>query len=760
MINKFKNMYETRGIYIIGFLLSFPIISIVNGSLAKFKQSADLFFISAVIWTILFLLKPIKKYILVILFMLHGIWSLSIISYMPLEFRAGIGKILVGSSKWADYIVNNFSGKHYVNFLNWTRDFVSSNKMLFDRSNYEILLITIITVIMIVVMYLLEKRTSWVTFVILSLYFVVAWFLYIRDLKGLFSIYFIGITMYRQYLVSHEQIEISKREGGRTRYYNYSSSLLVGSIIMIATLLISNVVLMVIPKEEINLSLDPFIPSIGEARTEYKVYKNSKIFTFNSTMYSPNSENLGGPIGERDFTVLMRVEASEGRMYLRGRVKNAYDGSKWTSENVTFNNRIPVDESIDNEHIEEITLRPETLVSRTVFSPYKYVESSYYTRKIYGNVDNVVYKKKEGSVGLENYSVKFIKSEYTKNYDELLPKLRDSYLGLPRSGISQTTELTIDLVKDVDSQYDKMKILEKYLRENYRYTLKANEVNVDNDFVESFLFEDMKGYCTYFATSLAVMGRIADIPTRYVEGFVTSYFADNDGYYEVTANNAHAWVEAYIDGEGWVKFEPTPAYFIETDFEPENYDEEMSYDAAQLLEEGFSEINSNRDFSSEFFEETENVTRAQTEEVVKKNYDLLLYVIAASTAIVIVILIRKRIKYDIENGDYNIKIRNRITYILSMVSIFDKEKDVAEIPTNLIKRTSTMYLDFDVSDSIIKIINANLYSNRISSKDEFENFDEFFKDYEDSVRRKIKPFMYVIRKYLLNTLYHKDYYKD
>ena len=65
------------------------------------------------------------------------------------------------------------------------------------------------------------------------------------------------------------------------------------------------------------------------------------------------------------------------------------------------------------------------------------------------------------------------------------------------------------------------------------------------------------GYCTYFASALGVMARIAGIPSRYIEGYLVK--ADESGVIEVTGENAHAWVELYFDGFGWLSFDPTPS---------------------------------------------------------------------------------------------------------------------------------------------------------------------------------------------------------
>lgn len=80
--------------------------------------------------------------------------------------------------------------------------------------------------------------------------------------------------------------------------------------------------------------------------------------------------------------------------------------------------------------------------------------------------------------------------------------------------------------------------------------------------MDYFLFHQKKGYCTYFASAFGVLARCVGIPTRYVEGFMVDYKEkDNVGAYQVGSNNAHAWVEAYIEGIGWIPFEPTPAFY-------------------------------------------------------------------------------------------------------------------------------------------------------------------------------------------------------
>ncbi|HVW01433.1 MAG TPA: DUF3488 and transglutaminase-like domain-containing protein [Planctomycetaceae bacterium] len=101
--------------------------------------------------------------------------------------------------------------------------------------------------------------------------------------------------------------------------------------------------------------------------------------------------------------------------------------------------------------------------------------------------------------------------------------------------------------------------LEAWLRDSgeFRYTLSMGVKERTLDPVEDFLFERKAGHCEYFASALTLMLRAVDIPSRLVSGFKGGV-SDRRGGYEVQQRHAHAWVEAYLNGD-WVALDPTPA---------------------------------------------------------------------------------------------------------------------------------------------------------------------------------------------------------
>ena len=750
--DKYFSMLEPKAIFLIGFLLSYPIALIAANSIPIRLPIEKLFWISLTVWLVLYLIKPIKSYISVILITVQGLWFFSLAAILPGYLQDGIEAILPGGTKWATTIYYDFFGESYAHFIYYIRTFLERKTDFFNAEYYYIFIVFIISAIMIVVMKLLEKRVNWKWFLIAMGYFIVAWFIYVSSLRSYFSLYFIGLTVYRQFMIYEKLVKDAKGLGERTRYYSYTSAIVIGTIMMVSILIISNIGMLMLPIDKVNDKIHAYVPNISSIRSDFRSISSSKIFNFSSTMYSPNDNLLGGPITERDYSVIMRVKSDEGSLYLRGRSKNIYDGSQWATDFETYHNNVYSNELIINDHLEELVVYPETIVSRTLFSPYKYYSSSFKKDKIFGNEDSIVYRKARTNINLERYSVNYIKPEFIHLYDTLPDDLRDHYLTVPSLGLIQTRALTARLTTELDDPYEIMKTLERHLRDNYRYTLNTRAIDTDKDFVENFLFEEKQGYCTYFATSLAVMGRMAGVPTRYVEGFITSSILDYEGYYEVSANRAHAWVEAYIEGQGWVRFEATPAYL--------NGDEIVNDDVFDDALESSDGIMG--EFDRNIFREEEEGGFVSTETKTMPVQDILLILLYVSMVILVIIFVytkARRLKKDISDGTPDEKIKKRILYMLSMCKLIDEEVNTTELPKHVIVRVSTEALALEVPDEINQMIDTSLYSNKVLELDEFERLNEFFILFESAVKKKITRVGHFGQKVLMNSLYHKDYYQ-
>ena len=97
-----------------------------------------------------------------------------------------------------------------------------------------------------------------------------------------------------------------------------------------------------------------------------------------------------------------------------------------------------------------------------------------------------------------------------------------------------------------------------HLRESYQYSLDVGQID-RQDPLADFLFNKERGWCEYFAGAAAVLLRTQGIPTRYVKGFNVIGSQRKGDYYLVREWDRHAWIEAYIEGKGWLEYDPTPA---------------------------------------------------------------------------------------------------------------------------------------------------------------------------------------------------------
>ncbi|WP_019913685.1 DUF4129 domain-containing transglutaminase family protein [Paenibacillus sp. HW567] len=139
--------------------------------------------------------------------------------------------------------------------------------------------------------------------------------------------------------------------------------------------------------------------------------------------------------------------------------------------------------------------------------------------------------------------------------------VKSLYLQLPALLPVRVTGLAAKLTASAGNRYDAVTAVRDYLQRGYTYTLKTRVPPSGADFVDDFLFTTKQGYCVHFATSMTVLLRSAGIPARYVQGYGPGTLAADPlpQRYNVTQGDAHAWVEVYFPGAGWVPFDPTPA---------------------------------------------------------------------------------------------------------------------------------------------------------------------------------------------------------
>lgn len=159
--------------------------------------------------------------------------------------------------------------------------------------------------------------------------------------------------------------------------------------------------------------------------------------------------------------------------------------------------------------------------------------------------------------------------------DEYENFVYDKYLQLPDNpNIDEVREAFTDILNMAnpnDTPVDQLQILyalREKVSEMVQYSLFPGKTPKNRDFVNYFLLENHKGYCTHYATSGVILARMAGIPARYATGYVIvgddfdKSTKNADGSYSITLkdNRSHAWIEVYFSGYGWVPFEFTAGY--------------------------------------------------------------------------------------------------------------------------------------------------------------------------------------------------------
>jgi transglutaminase-like putative cysteine protease len=135
---------------------------------------------------------------------------------------------------------------------------------------------------------------------------------------------------------------------------------------------------------------------------------------------------------------------------------------------------------------------------------------------------------------------------------------RRESLSLPTALDARVRSLADRLASSGDTPRQRLLATLGHLQNGFTYTLAPGPFH-SNDPVAEFLFDKKAAYCEYFATATVVLLRLQQVPARFVKGLNVSPETDQGGgLHVVRESDAHAWIEAWLPGEGWVEADPTP----------------------------------------------------------------------------------------------------------------------------------------------------------------------------------------------------------
>lgn len=127
---------------------------------------------------------------------------------------------------------------------------------------------------------------------------------------------------------------------------------------------------------------------------------------------------------------------------------------------------------------------------------------------------------------------------------------------LPNGSNPRAVQLAETLRAGVDSDVAYIDaVLRRFREDGFSYTL--NPPLLGEQPVDEFLFESRAGFCEHFSSAFAFLMRAGGVPARVVTGYMGGEFNPLDDTLTVRQYDAHAWVEVWLEGRGWVRYDPT-----------------------------------------------------------------------------------------------------------------------------------------------------------------------------------------------------------
>ena len=285
-------------------------------------------------------------------------------------------------------------------------------------------------------------------------------------------------------------------------------------------------------------------------------------------MDAPEESSLGLPEGyEADGTPIGQVKDDQsGSLYLRQRSYGDYTGQSWTKA-TPYGQTLPGEWSYN--YLSSIALRnsggyihvAQFLDLQTFMLPYYLGMEGDYEKPS----SDIAYTAEQSTYTALYYSLPSIEDGFaylTGNLQEY------AAYEMPYRKYVYNTYLTVD---DETRQYmqgiiDKQgfsasdpKVLLKvarYIQNAASYSLEYDRaLDQEPNVAIAFLDQYKEGICQHYATAATLLYRTLGIPARYTVGFMVQ--TQEDTYVDILPKSAHAWVEVYIDGVGWMQIEVT-----------------------------------------------------------------------------------------------------------------------------------------------------------------------------------------------------------
>ena len=281
---------------------------------------------------------------------------------------------------------------------------------------------------------------------------------------------------------------------------------------------------------------------------------------------------MSGQLNRPEPMDLLRLDASvPDPGYLRAVALDEYDDSGWHMSNLDGQESIADDDSLaplpSSEDSRRVRERITVLGHDDQFLPVGYAPQQV---QVLGSDDEDWRFDRAGSTvfGRDvttkdlSYQVTAEQPEPSIQALEAAPQVAagdpmERYTQLPELSTAVRT-LAVDLGAGARTPYDRVRAVLDHFTDpanGFVYSLSTQPGTTGDDLTD---FLDLKrGYCEQYAGAMAVLVRAVGVPARVVLGYTPGQ-EQSDGTRLITTDDAHAWVEAWFDGLGWIPFDPTP----------------------------------------------------------------------------------------------------------------------------------------------------------------------------------------------------------
>jgi len=264
--------------------------------------------------------------------------------------------------------------------------------------------------------------------------------------------------------------------------------------------------------------------------------------------------------------VAMRIISARTPGYLRGKVYDTYFSGNWTDSDLT-------------RSIKPLTgAAPAGLPSQRWFAFVPNAglpgDDSMLIDRI-GELEGAVFTQLESEFVTAHSEVLSVNQHDVPSPNQIVPGVeyrvagntrrnatlpaaaREQFLHIPADIDPRIPALAAEITSGCTTDESRKDAIIRYVHRTCTYDLHGT-AHSPRDPVATFLFESRKGHCEYFASAVTLLLRCAGVPCRFATGFLADEQNAYGDYWVARNRDAHAWVEVFLEGRGWLTVEATP----------------------------------------------------------------------------------------------------------------------------------------------------------------------------------------------------------